>query len=943
MAPTGAAGPTLQVCASVVLLARSYGTERSGCGVLVTNVCVVLHKAGLFLQHGMLARATLGLSNSPRIKSGCSPCAEDGSGEKNCLSIKENDSTEQAVIEPATKATQLTTYAEASPGVVQTAKAAPLPRALLNPYMSQELHDLLTRSYLIDSFKWSASGQPVWHPLRFIALPDALLSVPNIAAKLKNFKYLSADVHLEFRMNATPFHVGALQISYLHHTNNTDNAVAKHAYHAIQRSMNRSVVLSASSVNSAAIDIKRHSPQSAVLISDPIVADTAGVWVDVLCPLMTASGTASPADVTISVFANFVDPEVFGYGYVPTSPDFVKTMIKDSLKVNKSKARARDIKHQSDDKIAKEAIAKSKSGVISGVLEAAGKLTPVVAASPFGEFSPAFALAGAAAPFARSLGLAKPTSVQAVQPTLNREMQDHLHVTGLSNAIKFSGHPEAGLGDTDYCECRQHSIAEVIQKPALIHLMTLDPSNPPTVDAPFLQFHPSPSLCGAWDETAANKNHYFPTPCAYMAQMFRSYRGGMKLLFRFITSQYTTARVRISNLPSDDVPSSIEESAGDHVSELVDIRGDTQICIPVPYISTRTYLPNCGLYSVDDERVNLGPPFVAANRDSLIVLSLVNEITNPTADAVAPIYILVYLAAAEDMMFKDFVGFQWNKTGFEERAAMKGLAAPQDRPVRVLKKQSVDLVFAKPFKSLAGAKGSLEAGLVAAEHFSSVEQLCKRFSWVWGGGSGTNPTGKFPNNIVGVQEDLTSRWTSSLADIVGHLSELFLYYRGGMRYRILTNKQSTTYAKRIMTQLITWDAATTELPNQNLQWTDILTVTDESKNTWIEFEIPWMANMPVRMTGIPDYKEDYDPQEIFWTFDYDASTSVAINDLFRAASDDFTFGIQVAPPEWVITYTPPVEGKEKARAEEHSSSPILSESTLSALGKLGLLGKGVKS
>jgi len=421
---------------------------------------------------------------------------------------------------------------------------------------------------------------------------------------------------------------------------------------------------------------------------------------------------------------------------------------------------------------------------------------------------------------------------------------------------------------------------------------------------------------------------------AYLGQCFKAYRGGMKFYFRFITSQFVTTRIRISHYPSVNTPSSIEFESGDNVSTVIDVRGDGEYCLPVPYIGALPYKQIPGYNTIDDS-ANCIP---ADEDDSYIVVSLADKITNPTPDGVAGVFMLIYAAAAEDMVLKDFIGYQGRKSAVELAAEADGLEIrKREHDYPVYKKQSIDKIFAKPFAPLAGAKATAEAGLVCVEHYSTVEELTHRmiFSDIADGNT------YIPNNLGYQPLTGDSTLLNDYDDTLVYIARCFQYYRGGIRYRLilpLIKAEDGSYSRIRTYAQLTIPSGGNYVEFRNVgfdQWFDLISWADSSLDTVHKFEIPWMAGVPAR-PFYRDWSNDFGVPEKFFVTNWDSNATLSTNGfgtglspvdtfvVYRGTADDFQFGTQLPPPVFEISggSLPPISKKKEKEKETLSSLSI---------------------
>jgi hypothetical protein len=550
------------------------------------------------------------------------------------------------------------------------------------------------------------------------------------------------------------------------------------------------------------------------------------------------------------VFASFKNPVVSGYGYTAPLPLNVKRRIKELH----DKEPARKQSKQSGPQ--KEGLAKAKGGVISGLLEAANNFTPLIAASPFAEFAPFTAAAGLLAPFVKSLGFSKPLDPSKTDRTTIADWTEFPYGHGLTPGQKLALHPDATVGDTDSSYLKRHTIQDLIKKPVLLYTGSFTSAS--AALANLLRFPVQPSLAYKTSSTI-----YQPGMMAYLSQMFSQWRGGIKFKIQFMTGQFTTARIRIAHIPNYEEAPSVEEYAGDAVSAVVDIRGDTDFEFTVPYINPMPYLPVMRVYGVTDSLEEVLP---TAMDSSYVTISVINPSTVSVVGGDSTIYMNIWMSAAEDMEFG--VLGQWEPKDYT-------LLPPA-------KKQSLEASFSKTFNPLIPALASSEAGLVLSEKFSSIEAICKR------------PAGVATLVATGEWVDIET-WAANLPPgaPLAAFAKIFLFWRGSLR---MTNHYKYTTAS---TQLVGYETTPyAGLPNWTSDTPDRNALFDPTKSRSATVEFPWTSLSflkHVRWTNNDFFPEDYDMEKVLVNV-----TAAEILSQYLSVGEDFVFGCPVAPPPLVL-------------------------------------------
>ena len=735
----------------------------------------------------------------------------------------------------------------------------------MNPYPRVDMTDTLSRKYLVDTFTWLPATSGLLGVVRF---PEALFGIPNIADKIAQFRWIRSDVTVEIRINTSPLHIGSLVASWIsHHKGDISDDV--HTFNVYQQLQNNGYIMSASSLQSLTFDIPRSGPRladEAHEVGDAPTGEIGSLFISILNPLRLATG-GTPAGVTVSVFAAFKNPEVSGYGYTTPSPMHV------ARKLKQLKIKAAATKQSKNNGVQKEADKKAKGGVISGFLESAASFTPILMASPLAEFAPLTAAAGLLAPLVRSFGFSKPNDPSKTDRVRRDEFPDFPYGHGLSNARVLALHPDAMVGDTKSNFLKRHSIHDIIKVPGLVYAGSFTSSS--AAEADLIAWGVGPGLCGVVS------GYHFPTHLAYLSNMFRYWRGGIKYKVQFITGQFTTARVRISHFCSPDFPTAVEDYAGDIVSAVVDIRGDTSYEFTVPYLNPMPYTPTTEYYTVGASEYPLqSRPFYAS---SYIKITIINPAVVPDVGGDSTIYMNIFTAAANDFEFGHLVDAQ-----------ILNPPAAKDAV-----KQSLAVAFSKNFDALVAANASLEAGFVCPEKYSSIEAIMKRPQYREAGA--IDGTGVYVT-LQGVTA------AHSYDNYIGFFAKLFWYYRGAFRFHHFLGNGVTTAP---------WEGKV----NQD----DYITrfndganaLTDLKQNVTMNVEIPWTSVSSCRLvldslSTIFDSDEDIPPQH---------SLSQNASVTWISVGEDFVFGQLLAPPRRSI----PASLKKKQKEDKTPNLSVSSQ------------------
>lgn len=418
---------------------------------------------------------------------------------------------------------------------------------IANTYPNQTPTQILTRNYKVAEFTWSSAGLGLTN----LEFPRALItSAPVLGTRLLNFRYLRSGIKLEIRLNSTPYHFGALMVSWMPAHVNT-----LHCEDAVRRSGNHPVMISASTQEAVTISIPWIHPRLyADTDTDVWQAMLCRVYFDALIPLITTSDNVTDT-VKVQVFAAFENPEVAGYVA------------------------------QSGYTFKREAEKKSKSGIITG------------SSSPLRAILDSIPIVKDVAPLFETLAiLDKPTSVEANQYVSynfcrNMSMGEGLDTTNplscLPNAV-LSYDPALMGDDSDTT-----LISNIVAVPMLrVYQMV-------TNETSVVEFMIHP-----WDQDCQGSPDYL----RFMSGFFSRWRGSIKYCFQFFTTVFTSARFRISVLYN--TPSSLAQQIGDVPSIIVDVKGDTMCDFTVPYLSPTMYQDLARPDYIPKLRIELVSPMV---------------------------------------------------------------------------------------------------------------------------------------------------------------------------------------------------------------------------------------------------------------------------------------------------------------------------------------------
>lgn len=604
-----------------------------------------------------------------------------------------------------------------------------------DPYKTESLATILSRSYKIGGFNWPIITT-VGTLLFETSFPEALFTIPFIKDKLEDYMMFRSSVKVSLRINATKFSYGALMIGWVPFYKKTATGAFR-TRDLTKLSQCNSKVLSVSSGESIEFEIPWITPYA--------YCDTAAVGVTQLgwggymairCLNPLKSASANPPDsIQISVFANFVNPEVAGYSPESTVGEI---MVQSGMSVEKEAIAKEDVFVGMPEAI------KTVSGLLGSVVDTASNLG--------GVFEKAL-------PFLSMAALNKPNIVNTPQPTypvydtsLNYgKGVDRLQKQSLDPNNVISVNP-AIIGTED----AQPTILSIIKQPTFYQ--TFEILSTTVIDQWFYVRPINPVEC-AKGTTVGIYAEYRPTYMAYYSQFANYWRGSIKVYLQFVTSAFVTTRVRVAHFPEiQSFSAPLDSYSGDMISKVVDIAGDTVLEFTLPYLAKDHYKACDAIGQTSAE-----------NSIGVWGVSLVNPIVSTDSNVDASVYMNVWYAAGDDFTFMEHLAIN-------DKIEIRIDDAPPPEPEEIIEVQSdMKLKFASDFPGLIPCSYNPEIGVINGENFGRITDLLHRYSEL---NSKVTANAYAHLAIVGYEDAAAYE---KAADDLSALCLPFLFWRGGLR------------------------------------------------------------------------------------------------------------------------------------------------------------------
>lgn len=406
--------------------------------------------------------------------------------------------------------------------------------------------ELLQRMYQISSFLWTPGMTTV--RLNF---PGSFSAIPTLANVLSRFAWFRADLHIEVKMQSTPYHQGSLLVGWVP----TPGTACPSTTQMI--SGYDATVLSASTQDTCIYEIPYLHPCDwlTTAIGNVLNAEMSCLFIQQLNTLVSSAPNIA-LSIPIFVFASFKNIKVTGYqSQMKTGPKFQKNS---------------------------EASTKQKDGVDAKTLVSAGsqllRQVPLLGSV----YSP---IADALNMFAGNLS--KPVSTECISPIITPYYADVNQVSGVTNATTLSLYPNPVLKQAPTMfgmETSHISMSGLAQRPLLHDTVIFNGTDVSWESA----VHPDTK--GA---VVTGRDYLCSVAAAH-----RYWRGSIKYLVHFCMPAFYSCRVRFS---IDYMGGGSPNNYGDLMTRYVDIKGDTWQEITVPYLQRTTW---------SDRAINSFPPYL---------------------------------------------------------------------------------------------------------------------------------------------------------------------------------------------------------------------------------------------------------------------------------------------------------------------------------------------
>jgi len=778
--------------------------------------------------------------------------------------------TTKSNVDAETPMTRIVSYKPLHPALLDSARSG----------VSQDIAAFLAKPIAVASGSFATSDTYATFNWVSSGIPQSLLyAQPLWSNKLLGNYAFKGTLHLSVQVNATRFQQGRYILGWVPSGGGTN-------YEKWRRLKTASLTL-ATQVPHVEIDLNCDSEATLIIPQitaqgwasfNPSTVTYAGnngsVFLTAYEPLAVATGSTS---CNWNVFAHWTDVEVC-MPVQPQSRAGTKTKIR-------RKVRSMESIEQDSQDIGPLSSAFSSLATASSALSAIPFLSSVAL--------PASWALGVASKIASSFGWSRPHNSEHAQiiqrfitPRLtNCDVADNSAVlSGMdSNSVEdLPGFAGSNLDEMSlsYLTTISAYFGKVTWTSALAQNSLLYTTNM----APRL-FYTSNAVAGV--------NNFSLSPLTYLSGFFALYRGSIKLTVKLVKTEFHSGRLMVNFKPYDDPSGGTNATASgtayEH-REILDIRNGNEFTLEFPYMSPTPYRSTSGIEAVYGS----------------IYFYVLNTLEAPP-NVAQDITLLIEASAGKD---------------FE-------LAEPCDHsgvPVQIFTPQmgtNVCEIVSEPLGNSKTFETDVPARLCIGEKFMSVRQLLKRFSYL-GVGTSSQPTSNVFMEWYVWKNDMSFLDTNGLVgnvlapDLYAMMQPCYALQRGGLRVKIIPTTSTTDRSFSglvpfrgnavIPLNSINW-AATSALMTPNL-FGAVKPVSIQAMEVsgGTELQVPYYSRTQAAATcdligtttaaveGL-DYIPSGPVPRTKVVVNFPTYTTTTPKPwLFRAVSEDFSFGLFVSTP-----------------------------------------------
>jgi hypothetical protein len=523
------------------------------------------------------------------------------------------------------------------------------------------------------------------------------------------------------------------------------------------------------------------------------------------------------------------------------------------------------------------------SGIVSATLHTVSDIGTALSSVPMlaPVAGPVAWVSKAAAGVAEFFGWSKPLDLSNLQKYVNIPAYSFTQGTGTDSGVVLATTQDNSIesrGDLFGSNIDEMEISWIVAHKSFVDRFNMTTDNNPGDD--LYNFPVTPGWC------QFNNPEYEPTVMAYISSMFRYWRGSLKYKIQAVKTAYHSGRVRVVYLPA---ASDFTVDAPDQAYNWVfDLRNSSEIEFEIPYNNIVEW-ERCGLTANINSTFSIG----------VIRIEVLNKLRAP-ASVSQEIQFNVWISGGSDLQFAvpDFSRYIPSLTPPPSTFVAQVLGSAQDAGFNdmsdkpcMFEQSSVDKIT--PCKVSIG------------EMVRNLRVLTRRFGLFRETTITENTTiVALPNYFFGNAYE-----TGSPADYritpIDYISWIYKFFRGGVRWKSFYAGPITAGGQQraVLAPGTTFKTVATiteaEFDRYQKSCGSFQHRVFTNVNPVLEVTAPFYSQVPIR--PIQDPKDEtiplLDNTSVYHRLDLNSTGSPAGSlDIYKAASDDFTFGWLVGPP-----------------------------------------------
>lgn len=489
-----------------------------------------------------------------------------------------------------------------------------------------QLSTFLERPVQAYNFNWLTGGTPP----SVIKPWELFFDNAAVKNKLANFAFISCTLHVEIKVNSTPFNYGSMRFAYHPLPKLSPNTLSvSTALDLVCKSQRPGIWISPEENSGGTMVLPFFYYKNFLsLKSRQEIQDMGEIDILEYVQLRSASGVAT-SPVSVQVFIHATDVVLTG------------GTVAGILQSGKSEY---DV-----DPISKPA---------SAVANVASYMTSVPIIGPFAKATEIGA--SAVSTVAKLFGYTDPPVITNVQPYRSTVFGGLASAEISEPKDKFTLDPKAELSidprTTGLEGDDELAISSIVQRKSF--LTTFNWANSDASNDLLFNTLVVPDLREISEETKGSIICY--TPVAHLATMFNNWRGDMIFTFKFVCSTYHKGRVRITWDPSGDIVTN-SDTMNTNFTKIIDLSTDREIELRVPYMQPKIWQQTASVRDPSRAKEWQTENFsdLSGLNENLgngtLTVRVLTQLSAPAASA--PIEVMVFVNGAENLEFANPIDF----------------------------------------------------------------------------------------------------------------------------------------------------------------------------------------------------------------------------------------------------------------------------------------------